>query len=248
MMKRKPLSLALLLALLTLSLTALAQANQPTTLQGLILEVGDGYFLLADETRGTVRVNLDDPLTVYEGTVTRGTLAADQYVYVQYNGAMTRSLPPQVTALKISCFQISGTVSDILANGYVIEGDAVFNTVIVHMGEGFPPVFRGVPVTVYYNGILAMSMPPQLNAVHIVVPSLAGMVSGLTDQGFTLTEQGGQTHAVTLTGETAMQTLPADGEPVIVYYNGELAENGSVTALSVASPVTASTQPGMAQE
>lgn len=237
-MKRAGIALLLILTLFLPGLRASAQTAASATLQGLITEVGDGFFLMDDNTVGSVRVNLDDHLTVYEGTAARDALAADQYVYVTYDGVMTRSLPPQVTALKVSCFSIRGTVGAILDGGYTVEGDAVLGTVIVHMGEGFPPVFRGVPVTVYYNGVMALSMPPQISAVHIAVPSLTGTVSDMTDRGFTLAPKDGGVQTVSLTAETAMQFLPADGDMVTVYYSGTAAADGSVTALSVASGPT----------
>lgn len=225
--------LAGLLALLPLAEGAVAQADE-ATLQGLITEVGDGYFVMADETLGAVRVNLDDAVTVYEGSAARDTLAVGQYVLVAYDGTMTRSQPPQVTARRVGCFSVTGTVTEILAGGYVVEGDPVLDRVIVHMADGFPPVYAGVPITVYYSGVMALSMPPQIGALHIVVPVLTGTVSALADAGFTLTDAAGQRYAVTTDENTRFTVMPSDGAQVNVYYSGALTPEGGTTALQVA--------------
>lgn len=234
-MKQKLLALALCLAIVCAAVPALSEQAQNSTLQGLITEVDSGYFIMEDEQNGAVRVNLDDAITTYEGVAAKDKLAVGQYVFVQYNGTMTRSLPPQVTALTVGCFVVNGTVGDILPNGYIVTGDAVLGDVIVHMDDTLPSVYQGVPITLYYNGIMALSMPPQINAAYIVVPMLEGTVSSAASDGFTLTDAGGTAHRVTLTADTRVLTLPAKGELVRVYYNGQLSESGDATALEVSA-------------
>ncbi len=224
---------ALLLVLCLLVSGAAAQGVQGETLQGLITALETDGFRMDDTVLGVVKVRLDAQLTAYEGIAARDRLAVGQYVYVQYNGNLTRSIPPQVTALKVSCFALTGTVGAILENGCVVEGDAVLGTTVVHMPEGQPPVFTGMTVTAYYNGVLAQSLPPQLTAVHLVVPVLEGTVSLAADAGFTLTDANGSSTAITLTEVTVLATLPADGATVRVYYNGKAAADGAVTALGV---------------
>ena len=228
--------LALIIALFIATLSFAACAEATATLEGLITEIDDGYFLMNDVQQGIVRINLDET-TVYEGTATRTSLVRGQYVYVQYNGVMTRSLPPQVSAQKVSCFQVSGTVSALLENGFIVDGDSTLKQVVVHAGSDQPPVFKGMAVTLYYNGIMALSQPPQINAVHMVVPTLSGTVSAVTDKGFTLTSADRTQYTVTLTSETVVSVLPADGETLVVYYSGQLT-NGAATALGIASGAT----------
>jgi hypothetical protein len=224
---------ALLLALCLLVTGAAAQGAQSATLQGLITALETDGFTMDDALLGTVEVRLDAQLTAYEGIAARDRMAVGQYVYVQYNGALTRSEPPQVTALKVSCFALTGTVGAILENGCIVEGDAVLGTTVVHMAEGLPPVFTGMSITAYYNGVLALSLPPQLTAVHLVVPVLEGTVSGAGAAGFTLTAADGTATAVMLGAGPALAPLPADGATVRVYYNGIAAADGAVTALGV---------------
>ena len=236
-MKNKLLSFALAMLVIAIPISAFATQATGATLEGLVTQVGEGYFVMEDIAQGAVRVNLDDTLTVYEGVVTRDTLAVGQYVYVQYNGIMTRSLPPQVTAVKVSCFAITGSVTQILEKSYVVEGDAVFGKVLVHMGEQSPSVYLGVPVTIYYSGIMALSMPPQISAVYVVVPMLEGTVTNLKDTGFTLTDADGVAHQITLNADTHTQVLLSDGAQVRVYYNGTLSNGTDAQALEVAAQV-----------
>lgn len=232
-MKKVLRALTLTLALCAVSVPALSATVQPQTLQGLITEVGDQYFLMKAQTYGIIRVKLDETLTVYDGVAQKGKLSVGLYVFVDYNGIMARSMPPQITATKVGCYVVSGTVGEILDNGYIVQGDAVFGNVIVHMAAGMPPVFKGVPITLYYSGVMALSTPPQVDAAYLVVPTLAGTVSNATEEGFTLTEADASTHTVALNADTVILTLPADGEQVLVYYSGTFTDGSAVTALEI---------------
>ena len=215
--------------------SAFASTVPSVTLEGLITEAGDGWFLMSDVTQGAVRVNLDDATTAYDGIAGKDAMAVGQYVYVTYNGIMTRSLPPQVTAQKVSCFVVNGTVTDILENGALVEGDTVLGSVIVHGYAGMPPLYQSVPVTLYYNGIMALSYPPQITVAYAVVPALTGAVSSAGTTGFTLTAGDGTVYTISVSAATEMQSLPANGEQVTVYYSGTPGENSTVTAFGVAA-------------
>ena len=237
-MKKWRMAALLLAVLIGLWTVAPAETAAETELEGLITEVGDHYFMLEDVTVGSVRVNLEDSITAYEGIAAADAMAVGQYVYVQYNGIMTRSLPPQVTALKVRCFLVSGTVADILTNGYTVEGDSLLGTVIVHMDSQLGPVYKGVPITLYYNGILALSMPPQVNAAHVVVPLLDGIASQVSDSGFTITDDQGTNYAIMFNQDTDMRTLPEEGKTVRVYYNGSLITDQGIVALGISMPTS----------
>ena len=103
---------SILLALLTLiSGTAAASFDPETDLQtqhGYILEMlDDGSFLLLNQDNQTVQVNTD------ENTVTdlAEPLHAGQYVVVDYDGKLTRSLPAQLYAQHIFGATLKGIVS-----------------------------------------------------------------------------------------------------------------------------------------
>ncbi len=230
----KTTAITVVLCLLLVSTSAFAAEVPAQPLRGLITEVQTGYFLMQDEVLGTVRVNLDDTLTVYEGVAAKGALAVGQYVLVAYNGIMTRSVPPQVTAEKVSCFVLTGSVTEVLQSGVMLEGDPIVQKAIIHIGEGFPPVYLGMRVTVYYGGVMALSMPPQIDALHIDVPVLEGTAGQVSDTGFTLCTADGGCYAISLQQSTHMATLLTDGLPVRVYYSGESDGGTAITALAVA--------------
>ncbi len=232
-MKKTIFTAIVILTLCALLASAFAQQAQSYTLEGLIAEVGDGYFIMEDTGLGTVRVNLDDALTAYDGIAAKDAMAVGQYVYVRYNGVMTRSISPQVTAEKVSCYMVTGTVAEILDSGFTVEGDTVLGTVMVHGYDGMPPVYRGVPITLYYSGVMALSYPPQITAAYVIVPTLTGTVSQAADGGFTLTTADGASYTVTVTGDTQLFSLPADGDTVTVYYDGLLSGDNATTALAV---------------
>jgi uncharacterized protein YdbL (DUF1318 family) len=235
-MIRRTLLIALCLSLAALAPQAAhAQTVADKALQGLITEVGEGYFLLQDESLGPVHVTLDDALTVYEGIAAKDTLAVGQYVLVAYNGVMTRSIPPQVTALKISCFVLRATVTEVLHSGVVVQGDEIVEKAIVHLDENAPPVYLGMLVTVYYSGVMALSMPPQISALHVVVPTLEGTASGISNTGFLLTTMDGQLNLIALDANTRRTVMLEEGLPVRVYYSGTATEGESVLALEVAA-------------
>ena len=144
-----------------------ADAQQEVfTLTGQITEVGEGYLILEDAQQGQVHVNFAED-TVFEG-VEQGALAAGQYAVVLYNGVMTRSLPPMVTAMRVSVYEISGTVAQVQEDGRVLIDRAdVSDQVLVTLPEGAQTPEVGDEIVVYTNGIMTMSLPPQTNAIGV---------------------------------------------------------------------------------
>lgn len=71
------------------------------TLTGQITEVGEDYLILEDAQQGQVHVNFAED-TVYEG-IEQNALAVGQYAVVLYNGVMTLSRRPMVTACGSAC-------------------------------------------------------------------------------------------------------------------------------------------------
>ena len=75
-----------------------------------------------------------------------------------------------------------------------------------------PHLYQGMPITVYYNGVMAMSYPGQVTARHIVVPELTGTVSDRDSAGFTLTDADGNEYRVLLSEQTFTGVLSASVE------------------------------------
>ena len=146
-------------------------AEEIDTLCGQITEINDEYLILEGTQQGTVQVNILDD-TLYNGSLQQGELAVGQYAEVIYDGKMTRSIPAQVTAQQVFCYRVSGVVADAEADGFLLEeqderGERM-DELFVHLGDCTLPEI-GARVTVYYNGVMAMSLPGQITASEISV-------------------------------------------------------------------------------
>lgn len=204
--------LALLMSL-ALFTGALAEDAEPIpALEGLVTELVEDGFIMEDKTLGPVMLNVDET-TVMDGVLTEQPIEVGQYVFVTYDGRMTRSLPPQAHADRVGCYVLKGAVGDMMDIGFLLTGDELFGDVIVRPGENpLPPVYSGVPITVYYNGIMALSLPGQVSASHVVVPSFTGVVSEKDDEGFTLTMEDGESYRVLVAEETVIREQLTEDE------------------------------------
>ena len=203
------LALALLMAL---PLGAFAQEAEPDTLlEGLVTEIVDEGFVMEDIELGSVLLNVDET-TVMDGILAEEEIEVGQYVFVEYDGRLTRSLPPQAHADRVGCYRLTGTADLSLAVGVLLTGDPIFGDVIVRVDGSMPHLYQGMPITVYYNGVMALSYPGQVTASHIVVPELTGTVSDRDSAGFTLTDADGNEYRVLLSEQTFTGVLSASVE------------------------------------
>ena len=205
------LALSLLMAL-ALPLGAFAEENEPDTLlEGLVTEVLEQGFVMEDIELGSVLLNVDET-TVMDGILAEGDIEVGQYVFVEYDGRLTRSLPPQAHADRVGCYRLTGTVDLSLSMGVLLTGDPIFGDVIIRVDGSMPHLYQGMPITVYYNGVMAMSYPGQVTARHIVMPELTGTVSDRDSAGFTLTDADGNEYRVLLSEQTFTGVLSASVE------------------------------------
>ena len=151
------------------------------------------------------------------------TQAVGQYVLVTYNGQMTRSLPPQVTALTVSCFTATGIVSELTEESLMLT-DEKLGDLLVMLNDELPQVWEGGQITVYFDGVMTASLPAQIGARRIEVPSIIGEMSDQTEESFLLTDDSGEIWEVLLTEETSVSGTLADGDRVRVVFGGETSE------------------------
>ena len=130
-------------------------------LYGEIVAVGDDHILIETPELGEVQVWLNDD-TVIEGV---DTLAIGQTAIVLFNGMMTRSLPPQITALRVGVYQLEGVVTELLDGGVMVGTEQ--GEVRLSLPEGTQAVAVGEHIVAYTTGISTMSLPPQMTAVAI---------------------------------------------------------------------------------
>jgi len=193
-----------------------AMAEEPemdTLLEGIVTEIVDGGFVMEDAEQGKVMLNTSDA-TVFDGMLIDSELAVGQYVFVEYDGRMTFSLPPQAHADRVACHVLTGSVTEVLEDGSILMMDDTFGETIVHPGEGMSHVYAGMPITVYYDGVMTLSLPGEAAASHIILPQLTGIVSSKTEEGFTLTDADGVEYQVLFSEETLIseEILPVEEE------------------------------------
>ena len=119
-----------------------AQTQQVFALSGIISQVEEQGLTLESEESGQVLVNLSDE-TVFEG-LEKDELRAGQYIFVDYDGKMTRSLPPQVSAQRIAMYAVSGVVSEVSENSVTISREQEGDQVVVHLPEGADALYVGL--------------------------------------------------------------------------------------------------------
>lgn len=213
-------TIALLLAAMLIAFSLPAMAETQETLQGLIAETSDGRFLLTDDTYGEVWITYNDA-TEWDG------LAAPQagiYVSVSYNGIMTRSLPPQAHALRVSRFVLSGMVlaydggMHALLLATLDLGEVL--VLLPETAEAYPP---GDFVTVSYNGIMTRSFPGQVNAIAVHRHESAEGVISAVEDGHIVLGEGDAAVCVNIDDNTRLYGSLYGGERAVVYYSGVMA-------------------------
>ena len=132
-------------------------------IQGMITEIADDYVMMDAGEMGMIQANISDD-TLIEGV---DELTVGQTAVILYDGKMTRSIPAQITALKIGVYEVKGTVTEI-AEGRMTIAKADGEEVVLTLPESTPEIAVGDAITAYTTGVSTMSLPPQMNAIAIV--------------------------------------------------------------------------------
>lgn len=137
-------------------------------LYGQITEITEEYVMIKTAELGDVQVLLGED-TIIEGVE---TLELGQTAKVLYTGMMTRSLPPQITALLIGVYAVSGEVIAADEGSVTVTGEN--GEVILILPESAEVPAVGDVITAYTTGVSTMSIPPQMNAVAIEMVESVG--------------------------------------------------------------------------
>ena len=132
-------------------------------IMGAITEITEDYVLIDAGDMGMVQAN------TFVDTLIEGVeeLAVGQTAVILYDGKMTRSLPAQITALKIGVYEVKGTVTAIEEGRMTIDqGEA--GEAVLTLPQSMPEIAVGDVITAYTTGVSTMSLPPQMNAIAIV--------------------------------------------------------------------------------
>ena len=139
------------------------EAIEIMEITGAITEITDDYVMLDAGEMGMIQANTTDD-TLIEGV---DELAVGQSAVILYDGKMTRSIPAQITALKIGVYEVKGAVTEI-ADGRATIVKADGDEVVLTLPQSMPEIAVGDAITAYTTGVSTMSLPPQMNAIAIV--------------------------------------------------------------------------------
>ncbi len=228
--------IAMLVALMMTMLFVPAMAETADALvgiEGMVVEIReDGSYLIDNVEMGEVVVNVDEE-TYFE---TSRDIEAGDYLYIDYDGKMTRSLPAQITADVVRMFALSGQITAVDAeNGFVMMNTEEHGEVQVNLPEGYDASFIDFEaMTVYHNGAMTMSLPAQIGA-GMILPhyALQGEVGAIEDGYFMLTVED-QEYQVNIEPELIPETLKS-GDIVRVIFNGQMTRSlpAQITAMEL---------------
>ncbi len=220
-MKKFVAAVLALVLLVSAALPALAQ-DEVYVFEGFVIEVSEDGFLMRDKERGNVFMNVDE-LTSWDGILIDNPIEAGMYVFAEYDGMTTRSIPPQAHADKVGCYVLNGTAGEMLPDGVLLKDDAIFGDVYVRLAPDAEHVYPDVPMTVYYNGVMALSMPAQASAAAVLVPVFEGVIDEILDDksGFALVTASGESVNVRVDERTIIGRLAVRDASGILSENEE---------------------------
>jgi len=130
---------------------------------GMIVEITEDYVVLETNEHGGVQANLTED-TIVEGV---DALEVGQTAIVMYDGKMTRSIPAQITALKIGVYTLRGEVTEIGEGVITVKNADTQEDVILTLPQDAMQVAVGDQIIAYTTGVSTMSLPPQMNAIAV---------------------------------------------------------------------------------
>ena len=139
---------------------AVEQVQQTETICGEIQSIGAGFFLLLSDDAQEIRVNFPEAASLTPG----------QEVCVEFSGAMTRSIPPQIAAIAVyprrTEAQICGEIVAVERERFLLLDSAGMEIYVnTPAAREYAP---GDLVCIVHNGVMTASIPPQIAAIEII--------------------------------------------------------------------------------
>ena len=161
-----------------------------------VIEITEDGILVADEVYGEVLVLIgeDTKITANGEEASAQAIASEMLLNVKYSEQMTRSIPPQTTAISIELLNLPVENEEIVEeekaigsakinsveDGAIVVTDEVRGEVIVFVTEETKITKDGsevsanelkadMEITIEYAAHMTMSIPPQTNAVSIEI-------------------------------------------------------------------------------
>lgn len=197
-----------------------SDSEQLVGIEGLVSEITeDGSYLIVTDMHGAVQVLVSEETY----TETSRDIVAGDYLYIDYNGQMTRSLPPQITASVLRMHCLEGSITEVFAeeNTVMLSTETHGDVRVVLPEEWNAAEIDAEVITVYFNGVMTMSLPPQVGAGY-VVPGYA-LQSSVTQigEGFLMLGEGLEAVQVNFDAALLPENVQA-GDVIRVIYDGQM--------------------------
>lgn len=138
---------------------------------GFVMEVmEDGSILILTNQGEEIVIHLhDETINEFEEIV------PGQFIIADYNGMMTRSLPPQISADHLYAYSMDGVVTELIENederAFLMETE-LHGLVMVRLPEDIILPTPEENVRIHFNGVMTLSLPGQINALGMeTIPS-----------------------------------------------------------------------------
>lgn len=131
---------------------------------GFVMEImEDGSILILTNQGEEIVIHLHDE-TVNE----LEEIVPGQFIIADYNGMMTRSLPPQISADHLYVYTMDGVVTELIENederAFLMETE-LHGIVMVRLPEDIILPTLEEHVRIHFNGVMTLSLPGQINAL-----------------------------------------------------------------------------------
>ena len=229
----KKIAILLMVALFSvIAAFAETEAYEPVLLEGVVTGITEEGYLVYEETVGEVMVLVNEE-TVIEATA---DISCGDYVYVDYDGQMTRSIPAQITADVLRMYRLEGDIVEHMPeDNSVLLNSVEYGDIIVHLPEDWAgQEITDTHLTVYFNGAMTMSLPAQIGA-GMVIPGycVSGIITEIAEDYIVIGEEMSAIQ-VNVTPEMLTEAI-VEGAAVRVIYNGQMTRSipAQVSAISV---------------
>lgn len=229
------LSLAMLLCVGMASAQGDDAAEAYFALTGRIVEAReDGSFLVLGIPDGQETLVLVDEETVQEAAWQVGE---GDVVTVIYDGRMTHSLPPQIMAQVIRSYSLEGPVEGVDAEGnrVLVHSPEIGEVWMTLPSEETAEAYADMVVRVFFNGVMALSLPAQATAFTIEQVFLEEGTVEEIDTDFFLMSWGESQLRVNFDSHTKVSRGFETGDTVHVVYSGMMTRSmpGQIHAMVV---------------
>lgn len=188
-------------------------------LEGMVIESYEDGWLIENAELGEVKVLISEETYIE----TMRDIIPGDYLYIDYNGMMTRSLPPQITASVVRMYVLTGSVAEMNAE----ENTVLLNTdthgeVMVHLPDEWTDhEIDSEYMTVYFNGAMTMSIPAQVSA-GVALPgyTLQGAVTEIAE-GSLLIGEGMEAVQVNYAAALLPENVNV-GDIILVIHDGQM--------------------------